>query len=149
MSISTIAKSLLIASPLLLLPGSAEAGARKLEFCNYTTREISATYSLYDGTTWHSNGWYNLQVNQCKTVATNVPSDIAFYAFSADGWESSQKFDLVGIPVCVNLNHAFSNLDSRVCEGAGGIPAGSQFQTKLGHIAHPDNVNIYSVPFQN
>lgn len=86
-----------------------------LDICNYSTENnISVAIAYAEGNTWVSEGWWNIDQGQCKTVIGGTLKNVYYYyyAYGSHGGEWSGNYSFCTINnefTLYNAGNACSN----------------------------------------
>ena len=98
-----------------------------MEFCNRSTETISVAIGYKSGSTWVSEGWWNIYPGECKTVKSGYLSNTYYYyrATSSSGnWEDdyyfctqSEAFTIYGDKNCVSRGYSRNGFKQVTSDG--------------------------------
>lgn len=76
--------SLVLASGTLALAAVAGPVAADLRVCNQTQNRTGVAIGYQDGTTWVTEGWFNLKANGCEIILKGKLNSRYYYIFAHD-----------------------------------------------------------------
>ena len=94
---------LIFASLILIALASAPAHAG-FAVCNKSAKAAKVAIGRFNGTTWMSEGWWEVAPGKCETLVTTALDARYYYLYASDGgsgvWDGSKGF-------CVAANGKF------------------------------------------